>query len=111
VPARDAPGLRACWLSKNGKRGWQPRERRTCYPEFICRLTALRSFSGPASVGLKMSAKVTEADRNENLVRRLYLLADAAAKDTSRYVRILRTAGTSMTQPTGENTTVPILEK
>lgn len=33
-----------------------------------------------------MSAKVTEADRNENLVRRLYLLADAAAKDTSRYV-------------------------
>ena len=37
-------------------------------------------------MGLKMSAKVTEADRNENLVRRLYLLADAAAKDTSRYV-------------------------
>ena len=33
-----------------------------------------------------MSAKITEADRNENLVRQLYLLADAAAKDTSRYV-------------------------
>jgi ketosteroid isomerase-like protein len=33
-----------------------------------------------------MSAKVTEADRNENLVRCLYLLADTASKDTTRYV-------------------------
>ncbi|HEY1447991.1 MAG TPA: nuclear transport factor 2 family protein, partial [Caulobacteraceae bacterium] len=33
-----------------------------------------------------MNAKVTEADRNENLVRLLYSLADAAAEDTSRYV-------------------------
>ena len=33
-----------------------------------------------------MSAKVTEADRNENLVRCLYSLADAASKDTTRYV-------------------------
>jgi ketosteroid isomerase-like protein len=33
-----------------------------------------------------MNAKFAEADRNENLVRRLYTLADAAAKDTSRYV-------------------------
>ena len=40
-----------------------------------------------------MSAKVTEADRNENLVRRLYLLADAAAKDTSRYVSYFADGG------------------
>jgi hypothetical protein len=32
-----------------------------------------------------MSAKVTEADRNENLVRRLYLLADAAARRSRTY--------------------------
>ena len=40
-----------------------------------------------------MSAKITEADRNENLVRRLYLLADAASKDTSRYVSLFADGG------------------
>lgn len=102
---------RPSWLSKNGEPRSQTRERRRCYPEFVCRLTALRSFSGPASVGLTMSAKVTEADHNENLVRRLYLLADAAPKTPRATCRILRTADTSMTQPTGENITVPILEE
>jgi ketosteroid isomerase-like protein len=40
-----------------------------------------------------MSAKVAEVDRNENLVRRLYSLADAAAKDTSRYASLFADGG------------------
>jgi ketosteroid isomerase-like protein len=40
-----------------------------------------------------MSAKVAEVDRNENLVRRLYSLADAAAKDTSSYVSLFADGG------------------
>jgi hypothetical protein len=45
-------------------------------------------FERPASVGLKMSVKMTEQDRNERLIRGLYYLAEAASKDTQQFVSL-----------------------
>jgi steroid delta-isomerase-like uncharacterized protein len=40
-----------------------------------------------------MSAKTTDHDRNEQLVRRLYYLAEAASKDTPQFVSLFADGG------------------
>ena len=55
--------------------------------------SASRSLSGLASKGLKMSAKMTEHDRNEQLIRRLYHLAEATSKDTQQFVSLFADGG------------------
>ena len=40
-----------------------------------------------------MSAKVTRQDRNEQLIRRLYSLAEAVSKDTSKFVSLFAKGG------------------
>lgn len=40
-----------------------------------------------------MSVKSTEQDRNEQLVRRLYFLAEGASKDTSQFVSLFANGG------------------
>jgi len=40
-----------------------------------------------------MSVKTTEPDRNEELIRRLYYLAEAATKDTPRFVSMFAGRG------------------
>ncbi len=40
-----------------------------------------------------MSAKTTGQDRNEQLIRRLYALAEAASKDTSKFVSLFAEGG------------------
>jgi hypothetical protein len=54
-------------------------------------------FERPASVGLKMSVKMTEQDRNERLIRRLYLLArNSLPRHATIRIVFLRTAATSI---------------
>jgi len=45
------------------------------------------------SVGWKMSTKTPEQDRNEQLIRRLYHLAEAASKDTPKFVSLFADGG------------------
>jgi hypothetical protein len=40
-----------------------------------------------------MSANMTEQDRNEQLIRRLYHLAEAACKDTQQFVSLFADGG------------------
>jgi hypothetical protein len=40
-----------------------------------------------------MSAKTTDHDRNEQLIRRLYSLADATSKDTPQFVSMFAEGG------------------
>jgi predicted ester cyclase len=54
---------------------------------------ASRFLIGLASAGFKMSVKTTEQDRNEQLIRRLYRLAEAASKDTPQFVSIFADGG------------------
>ncbi len=44
-------------------------------------------------VGLKMSVKTTQQDRNEQLIRRLYHLAEATSKDTAQFVSLFADGG------------------
>src|SRR5450756_219196 len=50
-------------------------------------------LSGLASVELKMSVKTTDQDRNEQLIRRLYSLAEATSKDTPQFVSMFANGG------------------
>jgi ketosteroid isomerase-like protein len=50
-------------------------------------------LSSLASAGFKMSVKTTEQDRNEELIHRLYYLAEAATKDTPQFVSMFADRG------------------
>jgi steroid delta-isomerase-like uncharacterized protein len=50
-------------------------------------------WSGLALVGLKMSVKTTQQERNEQLIRRLYHLAEATSKDTAQFVSLFADGG------------------
>jgi predicted ester cyclase len=50
-------------------------------------------LSSLASAGIKMSVKPTEQDRNEELIHRLYYLAEAATKDTPQFVSMFADGG------------------
>jgi predicted ester cyclase len=55
-----------------------------------------------ASARLKMSVKATQQDRNEQLVRRLYYLAEAASKETPQFVSLFAKGGYFYNVATGE---------
>src|SRR5260221_13729487 len=50
-------------------------------------------FERPGIGRVKMGSKTTGQDRNEQLIRRLYSLAQATAKDTSQFVSMFADGG------------------
>lgn len=56
------------------------------------------------SLGQKMNIKQSERDRNEQLVRHLYHLAEATSKDTRQFIFLFAEGGYFMMWPATKNT-------